>query len=157
MYNQNYEEYMRAVLGYPLETQDTYRETQDYYSTPVSGYRNYELEEMYPEVYKTIYPTVCNVCNRNSNYQVTEEVLENMVNEVYNTLETEKNLNFYSKIENRKQTQASAMKEDRQRNNALLDIIRILILRELLNRPSHPGNRPQMPPIRPPFPRPRPF
>ena len=56
--------------------------------------------------------------------------------------------------------------EDRQfrpiRNRTLRDLIRILIIRELLGRPGFPGNRPPMrppfpgrpprPPMRPPFP-----
>ena len=50
--------------------------------------------------------------------------------------------------------------EDRQfRNRGLQDLIRILLIRELLGRPGNPGHRPPRPPMepgrppmRPPFP-----
>ena len=181
MSNQSYEEYMRAVLGYNAGPEDTYRRTEDYYNRdmPMNNSFQYpELEKMYPEVYKTIYPKVCNVCQRNLNSEITQQTLEDMVNEVYNSLEAEGNINFYINIENRNESQIcnnirnnmnrnSVRKveeiherQDRQRNNALLDIIKILILRELLNRSGRPGRppfpgqapRPPMPPTRPPFP-----
>ena len=187
MNNQSYEEYMKSVLGYSIKPEDTYQKTEDYYNIPVNSlYNNYEIEKMYPKVYKAIYPKVCDVCKRNINSEITEEYLEDMVNEVYNSLEQEENTNFYINIENRNEPQTgnnsrnilnsnrSAIKkieerQDRQRNNALLDIIKILILRELLDRPRRPGRppfspqgpRPQVSPPRPPFPgqgpRPMPF
>lgn len=180
MNNQSYEEYMRAVLGYPANVEDTYRNTEDYYTMPMNNsYQDYELEKMYPKVYRTIYPKVCSVCQRSMNSEITQEALEDMVNEVYTSLEAENNINFYINIENRNEPQINnnirnninnnrnsvrktEERQDRQRNNALLDIIRILILREFLNRnrpgrpqrPSFPGQgpRPPMPPTRPPFP-----
>ena len=185
MSNQSYEEYMRVVLGYPVQTEDTYRRTEDCYDMNMhmnNSYQDSELEKMYPEVYKTIYPKVCNVCQKKLNSDITQENLEDMINEVYTYLETEGNINFYINIENRNESQVSnnirnsmnrssvrktEERQDRQRNNALLDIIRIVILRELLNRPGRPGRpqfpgqgpRPPMPPTRPPFsgPGPRPF
>jgi len=176
MYNQNYEEYMRTVLGYPVQSEDTYRKSEDYYTIPMSSsYRNCEIEKMYPEVYKIIYPKVCNICQRNFNSDITDESLENMANEIYTSLEADGNINFYKIIENRNESEISAVnrnnintnrnnnkieeRENRQRNNALLDIIRILILREFLNKPQtmppYPGSRPPMPPYpgqRPPMP-----
>ena len=57
-----------------------------------------------------------------------------------------KNENLKDKPENRG--------EDRQlRNRGLRDLIKILIIRELLGRPGH---RPPRPPVRPPFPGGRP-
>ncbi len=187
MNNKSYEEYMRAVLGYSIKPEDTYQKTEDYYNiTEKNLYNNYEIEKMYPEVYKTIYPKVCNVCKRNINLEITEKNLEDMVNDVYNSLEQEENISFYINIENRNKSQIGnnsrnnlnsnrsitkkiEESQDRQRNNALLDIIKILILRELLDRPGRPGRpnfppqgpRPQVPPPRPPYPgqgpRPMPF
>ena len=61
------------------------------------------------------------------------------------------NLNINSKetMKNEKQIQ---VKETRQFNSGLNDIIRILLLRELLGRPNFPNNRPPFPPPgRPPF------
>ena len=178
MNNQSYEEYMRAVLGYSVQPEDTYKKTEDFYVVPANNlYQNYEMEKMYPEVYKVIYPKVCNVCERNLNNNITEEKLQDMINEVYNSLEAEENINFYINIENRNIPQTNIAgfnnlnssrsntnirktedRQDRHRNNAVLDIIRILILREILNRkrppirPPYLGPIPPMPPQRPPFP-----
>ena len=53
MYYQNYEDYMRSVLGYPVQTTyDNYIiEGRDY---NVNYQNNSELESMYPEIYKKI-------------------------------------------------------------------------------------------------------
>ena len=81
MYYQNYEDYMRSVLGYPtqdLNTYNSYYEPEMYRSTR-------EIEELYPDVYKNINPIVSDVCSRCSG-NVTKESLEDMVDEVYNKI-----------------------------------------------------------------------
>ena len=52
----------------------------------------------------------------------------------------------------------SRQKDIRQRNFLLNDLIRILVLRELIGRPERPGNNrpPQRPSVRPPYPGMRP-
>ena len=65
MYYQNYEDYMRSVLGYPVKNQDTYKtiasQEPNYSSMRRQDLNN--LEEYYPEIYKEINPLVCKVCN----------------------------------------------------------------------------------------------
>ena len=82
---QNYEEYMRSVLGYSpyVDRNYTYTNSQE------DMYNNYmnmsetpnmqptqNLTEFYPEIYKIIYPMVCKACNVNSNREVTKDLLE---------------------------------------------------------------------------------
>lgn len=163
MYNQNYDEYMRSVLGYNIpygETmypQDMYQ--GDYYSQPQmeNVRKNEELETYYPDIYKMVHPMVCKICN-NAPMNITEEVIENMTNEIYINIEGAESTQETNTVQNRnnqdtKNVKEQDKKETRQQNYLLRDLIRILLIRELLGnkRPPRPG-RPPMPP-RPPYPR----
>ena len=128
-----------------------------------------ELEECYPEIYRIVYPMVQKVCNENTR-PFTRELVDSMTDEVYFSIEDR------DMIENRdkdgKTSKSTEKTENRQtiiRNTRLNDLIRILILRELLGRPGIPGvpggrpprlpMRPPRPPMRPPMglpPRPQP-
>lgn len=154
MYYQSYEDYMRDVLGYP-------RNTYNYqYNTRKT---NAEVEKLYPEIYRTVYPMVCKACNQ-YNGQITEELIERLTDEVYVNLETmqevrtEKPVSPISKtITKTSIVKNETRKEDetRQRrpNNNLKDLIKILIIRELLGLPQRPGRPPfPGPGPRPPFP-----
>ena len=73
-----------------------------------------------------------------------------------NEVRSEANRSIESSIrkdEGKEIEKQSRSSEDRQigqfRNRSLRDLIRILLIRELLGRPRFPGNRP---PMRPPFP-----
>ena len=164
MYYQSYEDYMRDVLGYtPTYNYNMQQNRRD---------TNTELERLYPEIYRTVYPMVRKVCTQ-YNGEITEDFVERLTNEVYTNLEVEQDVRSEtskttSKISATK-TEVRKEEETRQRrpNNTLRDLIRILIIRELLggrpNRPGRPpfpggpgmpggpGPRPPMP--RPPFPR----
>ena len=95
---------------------------------------------------------------------ITEEVIDGMVNEVYTNIETGDvitlNLNLGNSVttgetgtnSEAKGTAQNRETESRQRNFLMNDLIRILLIRELLRRQG--GNRPPFPPR--PFP-PRPF
>lgn len=166
MYNQDYEEYMRSVLGYSPNYQDTTYRNNDYYGVQNQSYYNEKLEMMYPEIYRTVYPLVLREVGMNSR-AVTEDMIDEMADRIYNEIEENQNIN--RSIENEKKdvkvtstaststlrsTKSTETNEDRQfggqRNNILRDLIKILLLRELLGRPGIP-NRPPMP-GRPPFP-----
>ncbi len=106
MYYQNYEDYMRQVLGYPIndpniyETYDyrnDYRNSQTYEDT--YPYRNQlvndtiltnmsddEVKHCYPEIYHLVYPMVCRVCDANTQ-PITRDLIEKMTDEVYNSIE----------------------------------------------------------------------
>lgn len=158
MYNQRYEDYMRSVLGYGSdEVNYTYDDNYYYPRVEETSVNNIELDGFYPNVYRIINPTVEEVCSRNSNKQVTEELLRTMVDEVYTIIEKNPSLGVETMVRTELKNgdvRNPNAKETRQRNLLLSDLIRILILRNLIG--NRPPMRPPMPPPRPPYPGPRP-
>ena len=209
MYYQNYEDYMRQVLGYPMNDPNIY-ETYDYRNDQMA---QDTYSEYYPDIYHLVFPMVCKVCETNTQ-PITRELVEKMTDEVYmaiedtsttvnirvNTSKTEENRasnsnasrnnseemrtskarteriskNMNSNTENREvkavnssiveNRESSPVAETRHSNSALRDLIKILILNQILGnrprpprppRPPFPGG-PGMPPPRPPFPGGRP-
>ena len=82
MYYNDYEDYMRNVLGYNNIRDNTY----SYFNRDTS---NSNIEQMYPEIYKIINPMVCRACDTNtqpiSEYmveQMTDDIYDNVVNRV---------------------------------------------------------------------------
>ena len=144
-----------------------------------------ELEKCYPEIYKLVYPMVLKKC-QNSRATLTADDIDNMTDEIYYALENkegiELNINLTNSVSNSRDmnlsnsnekrdkvnnkadvkikeiTKKKEKRETRQINRGLRDLIKILLLRELLNqpgpRPPMPGPGPR-PPVRPPQP-PRP-
>lgn len=140
MNNSLYEEYMRSILGYEPEYRDTYNMNYD-------NILNDELEACYPDTYRIVYPMVQTACMQNTR-PLTRETIDAMTNEIYFALE-DNNLG---------EERGEEKTEDRQiiRNQGLNDLIRILLLRELLGRPGfpirpRPPMRPPRPPMRPPM------
>lgn len=164
-----YEDYMRSVLGYePMDYRNTYDMNYDNFM-PVSNMegfsdmqnmRNEELERSYPDIYRVVYPMVQKACMQNTR-SVTSDLVDSMTNEIYFAIEDNElvgtRTNDESSSNDSKST--STRSEDRQRirNPRLNDLIRILIIRELLRRPGFPGfpgRPPHRPPMRPPMGRP---
>lgn len=167
MYNESYEEYIRSILGYPNYGNNVFENT--YQNSPTS-FRNTEtdrqLEACYPEIYKIVYPMVSKACISNTR-PITSDLIDELTDEIYAAVENDTQINININLTNEvqssgnrntpsnakaeKETTKETRGEDRQfRNRGLQDLIRILLIRELLGRP---GNRPpQRPPMRPPFP-----
>ena len=159
-----YEEYMRSVLGYqPVSYDNTYDMAYDRFETSnmsaMNNLQMQELENCYPDIYRIIYPMIQRACSQNTR-PVTRELVDSMTDEIYFAVEDREMLENRDKEESTVQTT-----EDRQviRNQGLNDLIRILILRELLGRPGFPifpgrppRPRPPRPPMRPPMGPPRP-
>ncbi len=162
--NESYEEYIRSILGYPNYS-NNYFENGNYYP---NNYRNIneenELEQYYPEIYKIVYPMISKECLNNTN-PISEELIEEMTDKIYNSIEVDNeiqlNINLKNETNNRnvsnnvntkKEVTNNTKIENRQiRNNNLRDLIKILLIRELLgNRPNRPNNRPPI--FRPQFP-----
>ncbi|MCL2354901.1 MAG: hypothetical protein FWC68_03350 [Oscillospiraceae bacterium] len=109
-----------------------------------------ELNNMYPEVYRIMYPMIRRVSNHNRHSRVTREALDNMVNEVYDQMEPEEEVradityteeNVAKKLNNDVGTNHSAdvqeeVRGTRRRNFLLQDFIRVLLVRDLL-MPNH--------------------
>ncbi len=207
MYNNtSYEEYMINVLGYtPRGMQDTFT-TNDYYimqtnNSCVNNCRMDEIDDLYPDMYKKVYPIVCKECNTNT-MPITREILEQMTDNVLNQIEINLKIQTNVKMETIKETNTNSRlsmgsargqetnlrtqelnqrskqtnlqekaanliqdetnnrsdSEDRSwKNNTLRDLIKILILRELIDRGRFPNKPPFFPPrppmqgTRPPF------
>lgn len=150
MYNSSYEEYMQNVLGYNVRSQNTYQLPESIYEMPRgNSYENMDLEELYPDIYRMIQPMVQKVCMRVTGV-INEEIIVSMTDEVYNAMSEETKETRESKeikkgineVRNNSQT-VRKVEEPRQNNYLLRDLIRILIIKELLRR------RPGRPPMRP--------
>ena len=193
MYYQNYEDYIRNILGYPVQSNIN--------QISNSTYNNYEyitnrptydknILDLYPEIYKIINPMVCKICEANTK-PITNELLEQMTDEIYLNIENDnseisnsngdvvnirvnvpkeqnnnsnrrrqsdinRNNSEISSVDNKKTDKENNKENEnrqiRRRNPMLRDLIRILILNQLLfghNRPPH--NRPRYPNQRMPY------
>ena len=185
MYDSQYEEYIRSVLGYPSTANMNQNQMyQTEYPNPSQVNRRNDLEEFYPEIYKIIYPMVKKACDGNMGANSREEI-EQMTDEIYSAIEDNNqinvNINLGNTISttnmNRMQNRNEISKEEIQkkspekqevknrntegesrispRNNNLRDLIKILLIRELLRRrhnhfPPRPPHHPR-PPMRLPI------
>ena len=168
--NQSIDEYIRSILGYPSMNMVT-NNNMNYMRNDVDQMQyempneNKELESYYPEIYKIVYPMINKRCSQISE-PITQNLINEITNEIYSSIEVSTpikvNINLQNQVQevnnrnNRKQisesenTKKENRGDDRQTGNSTLnDLIRILILRELLARPGRP------PRPRPPFPGPR--
>ena len=126
------------------------------------------IEQITEEIASNIEPTETNDIQVNINLQ--NELNENRIktSEVYkNTAISETSKSSNSRTNNLRQTQENQKQinenrssrnneEKRFRRNTLSDLIKILIIRELLGSPGGRPPRPPFPGPRPPFPGPRP-
>lgn len=148
MYNSNYEEYMQNVLGYNIRPQNTYQMPENIYEMQRgSNYENMDLENLYPDIYRMLQPMVQKVCMRATGV-INEEMISSMTDEIYNAMTEEtRETRDVKKSSNEVRTSNSQnvrrVEEPRQNNFLLRDLIRILIIKELLRR------RPGRPPMRP--------
>lgn len=148
MYNSNYEEYMQNVLGYNIRPQNTYQMPENIYEMHRGiNYENMDLENLYPDIYKMIQPMVQKACMR-VNGVINEEIISSITEEIYNAMiEETREVKDVRKSSNEVKTNSSQnvrkVEETRQNNFLLRDLIRILIIKELLRR------RQGRPPMRP--------
>ena len=161
MYNYSYEEYMNHLLGYANPTrQNMYTNAAEPYEDENAFTYNQtsnELEECYPDIYKIVYPMVCKAC-MHIHEDITEDLVDRLTNEIYEAVENDEvaeetrsatmKINYSNVRNNRNIRQVTRnehmeipKEEKRQRNFLLNDLIKILILRELLGR----GRRPPRP------------
>ena len=166
-----YEEYMNNLLGIRNENSNYDLDFKKYDNNYNYDYNymqsqnmfqnrgNDELETLYPETYKIVYPMVKKVCMQNTK-PITQELVDNMTNEIYTNIEASGdiinvNIDVGDNRETKTDMEVTAKNnrgtDNRQFNGPMNDLIKILILRELLGRPG--GWRPgPPPPPRPPRP-----
>ena len=129
---QDYDDYMRNLMGYPnMRTSMLQYSNMETYSD--------DLERMYPEVYRVVYPMVCFACD-NIRTPITEEMVDMMTDDIYDRVEADGRINIDISVEvrntqaNSEDEQETRQRRPRRRNRFLRDLIRILLLRELLGR-----------------------
>ena len=90
MYYQNYEDYIRSILGYPTQMQNNnYCNYSNYnYTDSATNINANELYNLYPEIYRIINPMVCKICEANTK-PVTRELVDKMTDEIYLNLESD--------------------------------------------------------------------
>ena len=192
-----YEDYMQNLFGRDYQSyQNTYEpmvrntnccnqidgydqydyEQNNYYEQMPYNYFTYyssrnivnDVENLYPEIYKVVYPMIQKACNQNTK-PIDENLIDDMTEDIYSNIEADNIINLNINIENnrnesmveKEKNNRCETKNTRQSNNLIRDLIRILLIREFLDkpgyrpprppRPSFPGNPPPRPP-RPGFP-----
>lgn len=160
---QSYEDYMRNTLNYssmgsPMGMQSTSCPNMNCQNMCITPYSNMgsnqmmwqdpacDLERMYPDSYRVVYPMVVSAC-RNVSMPVTEDMIDRMTDDIYDRAVVDGRINVDISVE--VETREDSKEEDRQminrpprrrrRNRFFRDLIRILLLRELIGkRPGFP-------------------
>ena len=155
---QSYDDYMRNTLGFssmnsPMGMQGTSCPNMNCQNMCITPYSNMssnqmmwqdsscDLERMYPDSYRVVYPMVVSTC-RNVSMPVTEDMIDRMTDEIYDRAVADGRINVDISVE--LETREDSKEEDRQminrpprrrrRNRFFRDLIRILLLRELIGR-----------------------
>lgn len=133
---QNYDDYIRSTLGFSnMNCPNMYMQNPYQNTFQVAD----NLERMYPETYRIIYPMIVSSCNMVS-MPVTEEMIDRMTDDIYDRAATDSRINVNLNVEvetrdsNNKQTPDESRQRRPRRNPIFRDLIRILLLRELLGR-----------------------
>lgn len=145
---QSYDDYMQSVLGCTnmncsnMNCSNMFMNNQAPYQNMPQSF-DY-LEEMYPDTYRVIYPMVVSTCNM-VNTPVTEDMLDRMTNDIYDRAEADGRINIDINVgievrddNNSKQISNDSRQMRPRRNRFFRDLIRILLIRELLRR-RRPG------------------
>lgn len=150
MYN-SIDEYMQNVLGMNIPNTTYMQGNNNYYEARMQEPSLQDANRLYPEIYGIVYPVVQKVCSKRNIFQITESQINEMVEEVYNVVEPREEMQetretgAVLKNGDVKNPRVKEVKEPRRVNNNLMrDLIRILILRELLQGGWH-GNMPRPP------------
>ena len=123
MYNNIFQEYINKMIGGTSIFEITGNSYSDF-----QNQTNKELESLYPELYKLLYPMIKTACMRNTK-PITAETIEEMVKEIYSNFHNEEMPQASTKTK----TKEIETNKGEKTNNALLkDLIRILLIKEIL-------------------------
>ena len=164
--NETYDDYIRSILGYPnihntyMTANNNYDSYYNYSANNMTNINNNrEIEEWYPEIYKIIYPMIQKRCKKTTE-PLTKDLIENITNEIYSSIEDTNEINNSNNTSNRSHTQENKVKEIKQDvnkknredrgDNGLKDLIKVLIIRELIRQDKY-ETRPSFLPNRPPI------
>lgn len=120
---QSYDEYMRDLMGYPNMRTSMNQPMNMGMNTGMNMGMNTEmsqfmntntedLERMYPETYRIIFPMVCFACD-NLRSPVTEQTIDMMTDDIYDRVEADGRINIDISVEVRNDNDDS--QENRQR------------------------------------------
>lgn len=113
-----------------------------------------DIERLYPEVYRVVYPMVCSSCDRIQfpGTTVNDEMVTRMTDDIYDQVEADGRINIEVNVttevresSNSSNSSVETRQRRRPRNRFLRDLIRILFLRELFRRRRFPGRFPIRP------------
>ena len=104
-----------------------------------------ETENLYPEIYKIIYPMIKKICSKNTS-PITKDIINEMTDEIYNNIESDNasNLNIsvegtkksenksFSNSSNSRITNSEKNDTDSQKYNPIHDLIKIHLIREII-------------------------
>lgn len=125
--DESFDEYIKSILGYsyinPVRDKLRYPKMRSFGTNYAISYP--EIERFYPEIYKLIYPMICKRCLEVSE-PITKELLENITDEIFLAIETDR------KVENN------------NNNKALKDLIKILLIRQILEESNYHIKRPSV-------------
>lgn len=137
---QSYDDYMRSVLGYssmncPSMGMNMQTPYQDMYQACD------DLERMYPDTYRIVYPMVVSACDMVT-MPVTEDMVDRMTDDIYDRAANDSRISIDINVEmetreesnDRQISGETRQRRPRRRNRFFRDLIRILLLRELLRR-----------------------
>ena len=140
---ESYEDYMRSVLGYHNNMNWNCPNMCMNNQTPYQGMfqSTDDLERMYPDTYRIVHPMVVSACNMAS-MPVSEEMLDRMTDDIYDRASQDSRISIDINIDlesrddsdSRQISEQSRQRRPRRRNRFFRDLIRILLLRELLGR-----------------------
>lgn len=145
MYN-NYEEYMQSVLGMNIPN-NTYMQNNNYYEPRAQDINMQEINKLYPEIYGIVYPMVQKACTRARTGMISKAQIDEIVNEIYDWVEPRDNnqvgneTNVQLRNGDVKNPRIKETRRPESTNHLLRDLIRILVIRELLQN----GWRQQIP------------
>lgn len=131
----SYEEYMKEILGYNVNQMQDKCCIIEQNSNIINTYNN-EIEEIYPEIYKIIYPMICKAC-MNINTNVSIEIVNKITEEIYVNFENTESTQDISNVRRYNNQRIKQENNNQYRNSLLRDLIKILVIRELFS----PGKR----------------
>lgn len=141
---QNYDDYMRNTLGFSGMGNQSMG-CMNCNNMCAMPYQNMwqnqpcDLERMYPDSYQVVYPMVVTAC-RMITMPITEELIDNITDDIYDRAIADGRINIdidvkvQSREESNDRQMANRPRRPQRRNMFFRDLIRILLLRELLGR-----------------------
>lgn len=133
MYNNVFQEYINKMIGGTPRVGSAFQNSAMLSANSYSNFQgqtNMDLERSYPESYKLLYPMVRTACMRNTK-PITDETIDEMVRDIYSNFHSDETSQVPAKTRTK---EVEADRVAKPNNFVLNDLIRILLIRELLGR-----------------------